>query len=178
METKSSDQAEREDLIRLIENAFDGVQRGKGITLHQADVIDEYGSEEEEAEARKLDTEKRWQDIPEDWIQKENSFSAALCFLDPQGFRYYIPAFMIFAIRHYDDASSLAGPDFTIYAFKDERMWRETWALLNKEQKEAVAEFLRFMATGIRKDHADHLAAQKLLDYYWHSFLLAEPPTK
>jgi hypothetical protein len=89
-----------DDLLWLIEEAFDGVERGVGITLHQASVIDNYGSEEDFVAAAKLDTEERWQDIPDSTI-KANPH--VFTFLDPLGFRYYIPAAMSFAVTNHDD---------------------------------------------------------------------------
>ena len=88
-----------DDLLTLIENAFEGVERGEGITLHQAHVIDEYGSDEDFLAAGKLDTEERWQDIPDSLLSENPQFHN---FLDPAGFRYYLPATMSFAIRNYD----------------------------------------------------------------------------
>lgn len=88
------------DLLSLIEKSFDGVERGDGITLHQASVIDDYGSEEDFVAAAKLDTETRWQDIPDSTLTANpHSFT----FLDAHGFRYYIPAAMSFAVKSYDD---------------------------------------------------------------------------
>jgi len=95
-----------DELLALIEEAFDGVERGEGITLHQARVIDDYGSDEDVFAARKLDTEERWQDVPVSVLSvsplRERKNTQFLDFLDPAGFRYYLPFAMSFAIRNYE----------------------------------------------------------------------------
>jgi len=83
-------------LIAEINEAFDGVTREDGITLHEAIALDDYASQEETMAARRLDRETRWQEVPDEEICKCQS---ALSFLDWKGFRYYIPAFMIIGLR-------------------------------------------------------------------------------
>ena len=93
-------------LIAEITSAFDGVPREDGGTLHQADVIDGYGSPEEKAAARAKATETQWQDVPEDAIRFTG---AVLRFLDAQGFRYYLPAYLICYLIHMDDEDPNGG---------------------------------------------------------------------
>ncbi len=87
-------------LIEEITAAFDGVSREDGVTLHEATVLDDYGSLEERAEARKQDTEDNWQDVPEEDIRFTD---AVLSFLDPKGFHYYIPAYVVWYLRNIDN---------------------------------------------------------------------------
>src|SRR5687768_7277152 len=87
-----------EEAVRLIESAFAGVSRNAGITLHEATVIDNYGTDEERAHARLLDNESRWEEVPSAAIEKNYT---ALSFLDPEGFRYYLPAYMRWALYNY-----------------------------------------------------------------------------
>ena len=92
-------------LIRKITVAFDGVAREDGVTLHEAMVIDDYGSPAELAEARARDTEDQWQNVPENDIRFSD---AVLSFLDPKGFHYYLPAYMVWYLRNIDNE----GPDY------------------------------------------------------------------
>lgn len=69
-------------LIEEIERVFGDVQRGAGVTLHQARVIDDYGTIEEETAARALDQESCWQDIRDELIQE---YYEVLSFFDPRG---------------------------------------------------------------------------------------------
>lgn len=100
-----NDFVETDELLELIEEAFNGVKRGDAITLHQALVIDDYGSQEDFLAAAKLDTEARWQDVPALAIAEN---PAPFNFLDPAGFRYYLPAAMSWSVRNYvnDDYDS------------------------------------------------------------------------
>jgi hypothetical protein len=93
-----SDLLEAGELLELIERAFDGVERAEGITLHQAVVIGDYGSEEEFEAAGRRDTEARWQEVPDADISTSTSIFS---FLDPAGFRYYLPAAMSWAVKNY-----------------------------------------------------------------------------
>ena len=83
-------------IIAEIEAAFDSVSRDGGVSLHQADAIDDYASGTEQEEARKIDRDSRWQDVPDDQIA---AHCDALSFLDAIGFRYYIPAFMVWMLK-------------------------------------------------------------------------------
>ena len=157
-----TDLLETDDLLELIEEAFDEIERGDAITLHQAMVIDDYGSEEDFLAAAKLDTEVRWQDVPNSAIaENPHPFH----FLDAAGFSYYLPAFMSWSVRNYasDDYDSgfftyLAvlptiapreigrglGEAFDLEAFIKERS-------LSPPQINAIYRFICFMA--IRAEH-------------------------
>ena len=79
----SSYEQRKTALIEEITAAFDGVSREQGVTLHEATVIDDYGSLEERALARTQDTEDKWQNVPDEDIRFTD---AVLSFLDPKGF--------------------------------------------------------------------------------------------
>jgi hypothetical protein len=159
----------REALINQIKNAFTGVDRKGGVSLHEADVIDDKGSLQERIRARQLDAEHKWEDVPEADIER---YDWILSFLDPIGFRYYLPAYMIWTLRHYANSESMS-VDSTIYALDYGDHFREfamkRFLLFDRAQKEAVCTFLRFMvkeAAGL----ADETAATSALNRYWGQF--------
>ena len=82
----------RERIIDQIRLAFAHVSREDGVTLHEAKVIDDYGSADERIAARVLDLDSHWQDVPDHLIEEHQE---TLCFVDPKGFRYYLPAYMV-----------------------------------------------------------------------------------
>jgi hypothetical protein len=86
----------RDALIAEINHAFDGVSRGYGITLHEAIALDDYAPQEERMAARRRDRESSWQEVTDQDVLECQS---ALSFLDPEGFRYYIPTFMILGLK-------------------------------------------------------------------------------
>lgn len=132
------DLAEPGFIIDLIHTAFDGVERGHGITLHQALVIGDYGGEEEQIEARELDNDLRWQEVPENDIASNLQY---LCFLDAEGYRYYLPANMSWAIKNYmDDPEDSAF--FTYLSLLPTVAPREVGRGLG--ERFSVQEFIRF----------------------------------
>ena len=161
---------ERVVIIEEIIDAFRGVARGE-ITLHEADVWDDYGSEEEAEKARELDTESSWEEIPDEWIE---NCGGALSFYDPQSWQYYIPAYMIWALKYFRISDSIAS-DWTIYTFdlsennpelKQDDM--ERFQQLNQKQSAAVCRFLRYMSRD--NERVDGRVAKKALQKYWGEF--------
>ena len=90
----------RNKLIVEITAAFDGVSRENGVTLHEAKAIDDWKLSEELQSARQLDTEQRWQDIPDEDLLASDS---PLPFFDAKGFRYYLPAFMLCGLKDWEN---------------------------------------------------------------------------
>ena len=70
-------------VIEQVANAFAGVKREEGITLHEADVIDDYGTEEERTLARAQDLEENWEDVSAKDIE---TYDWILNHLDAKGF--------------------------------------------------------------------------------------------
>ena len=159
----------RDAVISSIVAAFDGVGRGNGITIHEAEAIDYYPGSQKEA--RLLDTEMRWQDIPDHVIETTPS----LAFLDAEGFRYYIPAYMIWTLRNAPSSDSIS-VDYTIYAFThDPPEVGHQVALLNQEQRCAICRFLRFVAQSDPEDWRwDVKAAHDSLALGWERYCTAE----
>lgn len=165
-----------EQIVSEIEQVFGGINRGKGVTLHETDVLDACGSEKERAKARKKDAEKRWQDVPSDDIEGHQS---ALCFLDPDGFRYYLPAYMRWSLRHFKSSDSLSS-DSTIYALgpsgnKGVTDWnRARWEVFTQKQSQVILAYLRFMAEQ-GEGYADSFMAELAINVYWKQF--SQPAT-
>lgn len=138
-------------LIAEITAAFDGVSREDGTTLHEAEARDDWKSDEECQAARRFDSEPRWQDVPDVDI---SACCSALSFLCPKGFRYYLPAFMLYGLRHLenDPNGSLQSCEYhLLYEYPKSLRKSEPAAIANKygftaAQCRAVAKFLRFIA--------------------------------
>lgn len=88
----------RDRLIEAIALAFRDVQLEDGITLHEAIVLDDYGTIAEQQQARLLDTEQHWWEVSDRSIW---DCPSALSFLDQKGFLFYLPAFMTLALRNF-----------------------------------------------------------------------------
>jgi hypothetical protein len=125
-------------LIRQIEAAFDSVELGHGVSLHQARAMDDCASPAEIAAARALDTENRWQDITD---EKLDRLADTLPFMDAEGFRFHIPRFMIFALLN--EGWSWAR-DTAIYWTDTSGRPSEHLSLLSEDQRMAVEAFAEF----------------------------------
>ena len=90
-------------VIDTIEQAFAGVQLKEGLTLREAIVLDNYGTVAERQQARSQGELGDWRSIPDETIA---CYSASLAFLDATAMRFYLPAFMRFALRHYGRSDS------------------------------------------------------------------------
>ncbi len=143
-----------EKKLRLIEEitaAFDGVQREEGLTLHETAAMDDYIYDPDDrvrVKARAQDCETRWQDVPPEHIARLGWFDPLL-YLDPKGFRYYIPAFLIWYLTShtdsniYDSVLSFLDLDFL---GSDGQRYLPLVSFLTPEQSRAIAHFLVFEA--------------------------------
>ena len=158
-----------DSLIAAIAMAFDGVSREGGISLHETGVIDNYGSDEERVNARLLDTESQWQDLQEDdRFRLMNNYM----FLDPIGFRYYLPAFLIFNLKYFRD-NILWNHDAMIFAFSERCPDADgKVSLLNPVQRKVIARFLEhFVLFDPDGDFAYTDLARQGLSNGWERFL-------
>jgi len=164
--------AEAEAIIQEIYGAFRGVPRGE-ITLHQALVLDGYGTAKEQAAARKHDTDERWEEVPDEHVEHG---AWALNHFDPVSWRYYIPRYMIWTLINFR-TNDMVTSDFTIYSFDPStepdsihlmEHKLERFRLLNAEQSVVVCRFLRYM--GKNPDRADDVSALRALRNYWGQF--------
>ncbi|MCA9017438.1 MAG: hypothetical protein KDA77_19100 [Planctomycetaceae bacterium] len=161
---------ERIVIIEEIHEAFRGVPRGE-VTLHEADVWDDYGSEEEAQKARSLDTENSWEEIPDEWIE---NCGGALAFYDPQSWQYYIPAYMIWTLKNFQISDSITA-DWTIYTFdfeendpQSKNYHMERFHQLDQKQSAAVSRFLQYMSQD--NVRVDGRVAGEALRKYWKQF--------
>lgn len=131
-------------IIEMINNAFENVMIEKGLSLHQARAIADYSDKAGVLAARLLDPEIRWQDIQDDKIIR---FNDSMTFLDPEGFRFYLPYFIIYALRHYDPRTGQIDADGIIWALTDTSgYYSECLAILSAKQRAAAAAFLNFVS--------------------------------
>lgn len=158
------------EIIQSIQKAFANVARGS-ITLHQAEVIDSDGSVLDQQKARLLDQDTSWDQVPDSSLEECTS---AICHLDPESWRYYLPAYLVWSIRNYQHSDAIM-IDFTIYSLKlteDNDLLTEyemnRFRLLDHEQSVAVYKFLDFMAE--QDEFVDSSAADEAITLYWHQF--------
>lgn len=170
MTIQSSEQAAAVALAHSITSAFDGVALEDGISLSEARVIDDYGSDEERHEARRGDSEKSWLEVSD---SKLTDLSDTFNFLCPKGLRFYLPAFMLSAVRHlHNEIAGLNGPllyqlDFGPIAPPPSGP-PERYTLLNEQQCKAVFLFLKHVA--FFGDSSSVEDADYALRSYWNRY--------
>ncbi len=157
------------ETIDAIREAFEGVGRGE-ITIHEAEVIDKYGTLEARKKARRLDNESRWEDVPDKDIEQCGD---AISHFDPVSWRYYIPRYMEWSLRNHETSKSMT-VDQTIYTFmlgnskSINDYCRVRFHTLSKKQSLAVNRFLLFMST--REPLVDASSAKIALEKFWNKF--------
>lgn len=171
MRTAMSDESDalRDQVIDEILRAFADVAREDGVTLHEAAVIDDYGSADERTAARRLDTDRRWQDVPDRLIEE---YSDTLSFVDVKGFRFYLPAYMVWTVRHLEDTGAVSAMhtilSLGLIGDAGLRGWQlERLGSFDEAQSRAICGFLRFMAG---RESFEDGAARQALDAYWGRF--------
>jgi len=83
-------------LLQAIEQAFRGVDLGDGVSLHEADVIDDYGGTEARQAARVPDEKHDWRKLVGD--PEFTRIMSALSFYDAAGLRFHLPAYLSLAV--------------------------------------------------------------------------------
>jgi len=131
-----------EEVIGQIQTAFQGVQRRNGSTLHAAGAMDGLTQCDCGVDGNNHDSEVQWDEVPE---AKLEYFRDALFFLDDEGFRFYIPAFMIHSLQHPNIQGSTV-----VFVLQNQGGKKLMTQGYTREQALAIVEFLRFM-----KEHND-----------------------
>jgi hypothetical protein len=126
------------DTLKLITDAFARVSLGNGVSLREADVIDAYGDLEERAAARGQDELDNWQRIPDEDIE---SYPDVLCFMDDDGLRFHLPAYMCFALRQYQDSQSRS-TNSAVFRLCDPDSIERLRTCFTEQQVDAVIAFL------------------------------------
>ena len=156
----------RKELIQDIETAFKGVLLKDGIGIYQAEALDNYANEVVIEKERDRDRTSwvRWQDIPDEIIDR---YYSVLCFVDPSGMKFLLPANMRFTLKNYDITNS-ASLDSTIYALdRGLEGFGNDSNILSDKQKSAIAKFLKYMVLEVGEKYVDSSAASRAYEQHW-----------
>lgn len=124
-----------DEVIALIDRAFDGVTLDDGIGLRESDGIDVYAGADELKRLRALDEKLDWRMIPSDLL---NYCHAAPSYLDSAGMLFHIPAFLTSELKgeyQFEFISRLIDGHYSATDFLQR---------LTTAQREAIAECVRF----------------------------------
>jgi hypothetical protein len=162
-------EAERLELEEAMRQAFASVRLGNGVSLQQARAKDDYQGEKEQMAARSLDREERWEEVADVKLTNLHDVHA---FLDADGFRFYLPAYMQWVLRHLGDEEEGLNCSF-LYSLMlppPEEEWYGDrllkFEILTVEQAKLVAGFWRFL--GRTENYRGD--AEEALRGYWGKF--------
>ncbi len=161
----------REHLEREIRAAFAGVTLGRGVSLRQAEALDDYCNNISEQAYRELPLSEvtgAWDAVPSAELERNN-----VAHLDPEGWRYYIPALMLSVLRHYEPASlRVIGTLSSLYPkHKPDSYDLLRYDLLNDQQKQAIAHYLDALPNLLPLNWQDSKVVERALRNYWKQYL-------
>lgn len=164
----------RAALMAEITAVFDGVSRGDGVTLHETNAIDDYASPAERGRARAKDRERRWQDVPDEDLRTHDGLS----FFDAKGFRYYLPAYLVWYLKNCDTTASDSNTFASvIYSLGGGRsgdfaaLYKEQFDAFTRAESRVIARFLEYEAD---RTDAETLAS----DGWWQKMSKTEGYTE
>jgi hypothetical protein len=170
---------ERDEIEAAIRSAFADVRLGSGVSLRQAQAIDEsiFGMDVPNFGALlRSEVTDDWTHVPEEELVRD-----CIAHLDADGLRYYLPALMLWLLDHYDDDDRLFrdGADMTmigtIGALAPSAQFAAShWRIFDGftvEQRKAIASYLESLPLHVDLDYRDATDVARSLDQYWAQFL-------
>jgi len=154
-------------LIEEIEEAFKGVILKEGIGINEADRIETQERDVLINKGRNLDRLwwKDWTDIEDKYIA---SYASVMDFMDSQGLKWVLPAYMIYSIKHYKAGSFSI--DSTLYTLEAGALGSDKVDLYSLAQKQSIAHFLEYIIT-VGESYVDVASAKIALDKIWKIYL-------
>ncbi len=180
-------------VIAQIIAAFKSVKREDGISPHEAHeifLIEDYAynfsinSSEAKAilvSARAIDTDVCWQEISQERLKKfVDIIGIYYYYLDPKGWRYYLPAYMVWSLQQYMENNFYYFHD-VIYKFLHQEQHKvldrvqgsfhklsmsEYLSLITAEQLASICDFLQFSTNYC--SHYRQEKVQKAIKRHWN----------
>ena len=158
--------ADIERIVAEVADAFRDVQLEDGETIHEADLEGAYSDDSVRLAAREKDPEVNWRDIPDWKLDGLHPHG----FFDLKGWRFHIPAYMIWTLRNWRTSTSVS-IDYTIWEFRPSLGTRDLqrYSSLSFPQGCAVYDFLHFFCT-----YSDAPEPREAIEAYWHGFAPSE----
>jgi len=149
-------------LLNLIEAAFKDVTLEDGVSLHEADVIDNYGSAEERLAARRPDEKEDWHRLDKNELER---MPWVLSFYDAKGLHFHLPAYLTMAVEDHTQAAV----DSLLFTLCYESEYNhERLSILSKRQRKAVRHVLKFVRHNTGRDYEwDHTRIDQALRGFW-----------
>lgn len=156
----------RKIVIADIENAFHGVTREGGVSLHETIGLDHYFTGESLQVYRQMDSDRKWDEVRHEDLAIVCGIGG-ICFFDNIGWRYHLPAYMTWWLSTGEQSESVAA-DSLLFSLGYCDV--EKYKCLNQTQAKATAGFLEHVMK-FGRDSSDRDDARKALKSYWTKFL-------
>lgn len=147
-----------------IREAFSETTLGEGVSIRQAEAIDQHPWDEPDQEFHSLkDSEvvSDWSQVPFSELERD-----CVAHLDAAGLRYYLPALMLALLDHYDAYSTRVIGTLSALDGSDPYN-RERYSLLNESQRMAIGRFLESLPRLVALDSEDLAVANRSYRDYW-----------
>ena len=138
----------QKQLLSQIDLAFVGVELGDGVSLHESQVIDNYGGAEERLAARASDEKVDWHKLIDetDLTRLFNVGMGGLCFLDAAGVRFHLPACLSLIVIDHSNRETGNMMESLLYRLAEWRQYgNEHLAHLNEPQRACVKAVLIYL---------------------------------
>lgn len=159
---------QKDFVLKMIRDAFDGVELGSGVSMHETQVLDDYGTDKERKEARAKDPQADWRVLlkDEDFKKIMSSGWGGMSFLDADGFRFHLPAAMILAI---EQPELELVESLIFHLTQTDAHGLKKFSALSRVQKRCVKHVLKFLRhnTGNRLGDIGHKDIDRALEAYW-----------
>jgi Family of unknown function (DUF6714) len=164
---------ERDEIEAEIRSAFAGVTLGSGVSLRQAQAIDNrilgLGTPGD------LDRPE----VTDDWMRVSHAELRRDCVahLDGAGLRYYMPALLLWLLDHYGVPDvgvemTVIGTVFALaWGDQFDTTYREVYASFTEEQRAAIARYVEALPRLVELNSEDLTRISRALDRYWMQFL-------
>lgn len=154
-------------LLDRIDRAFAGVELGDGVSLHETQAVDNYGTAEERRAAREPDEKHDWHrliDDPDLPLYLGLGYGG-LSFLDAAGVRFHLPACLYRIVRGPDTDRVGDMAESLCYLLTSPSDYNaDRLALLNDEQRACVRDVLFYFREAMVFDGEE---LDRALDGYW-----------
>ncbi len=160
------------EVEQTIVSAFKGVHLGSGCSLCQAEEADHWGrlAAAELSAFPDADIADNWAAVSVETLDQY----PYLAHMDAEGFRYYVPAFMLSILACYERSSMRVICTLSALYPKRNDRWDyhlNLYSLLSREQNAAIARYLHSLPMLVELDPEDQKVCDRALRNHWHEFL-------
>ena len=133
-------------LIKLIDDVFDGVVLGNGVSLHEREAIDMYEGTIGRAAAREADEKYDWRKLVADPDLPQTCGIGGPIFMDAAGFAFHLPAYLTLAVLEAECPKNIDIFVNVLNRLTDlSEFGLEKFSLFSTHQKTCIAIVLKFL---------------------------------